>query len=354
MASKKLTDTNISDTYRGVLHARGQALRTDGIVESVYDGLGTKSALSVGINSIEVTGDGKFRSSSNSNTGVYLSSNQGGIELVQNGTSDNPFIDFKSSVSEDYDCRIIKNSNGLEIWTGGNSNRKRCAIFGNAQNFRVYGQLLLGEDTGDGFPGVHLDATRVGQLDKLKLYSNDVISLYTAGTTEVNARLTVAADGKVGIGTTSPQKKLHVVGQMRYEHGTPEPGKVMQCGSSDGNVNWEYSTNSVYFDGANTVSLKGCTITRISAGKYNINVTSNGTLPTAVASLANGWSTYNRWYNGMTTYQVSARVINNTTIRVETIERIARNGHGGGNDNNAVAFFSQYFKDLPFCAIISR
>lgn len=353
MASKKLTDTNISDTYRGVLHARGQALRTDGIVESVYDGLGTKSALSVGINSIEVTGDGKFRSSSNSNTGVYLSSNAGSIELVQNGTSDNPFIDFKSSVSEDYDCRIIKVNNGLEINTGGNSNHKICAGFQSDQKLRVYGQILLGKDTGDGLPVVHLDATRVGQLDKLKLYGNDVVSLYTAGTAESNVKLTATTTG-IGIGTTSPQKKLHVVGQMRYEHGTPEPGKVMQCGSFDGNVKWDYSTNSVYFNGTTTVSLKGCTITRISAGKYDINVTSNGTLPTAVASLANGWSTYNRWYNGMTTYQVSAYVINNTTIRVETIQRSATSGHGGGNDNNQVAFFSQYFKDLPFCAIISR
>jgi len=47
MASESLTNTNISSTYVGVLHAKGAALPASG-QEDIYDGFGNKSALSVG------------------------------------------------------------------------------------------------------------------------------------------------------------------------------------------------------------------------------------------------------------------------------------------------------------------
>jgi len=47
MASKSLTNTNISNTYVGVLHAKGAALPADG-QEEIYDGAGNQSALKVG------------------------------------------------------------------------------------------------------------------------------------------------------------------------------------------------------------------------------------------------------------------------------------------------------------------
>ena len=52
-----LTDTNISTTYAGVLHAQGEPIPATGL-KVVYDGVGNKSALSVGRdgNGIKVTG----------------------------------------------------------------------------------------------------------------------------------------------------------------------------------------------------------------------------------------------------------------------------------------------------------
>lgn len=47
MASTSLTNTNISETYVGVLHAKGAALPETG-QEDLYDGFGNKSALKVG------------------------------------------------------------------------------------------------------------------------------------------------------------------------------------------------------------------------------------------------------------------------------------------------------------------
>jgi len=47
MASETLTNTNISDTYVGVLHAKGEPIPVTGL-EYVYDGFGNKSSLQIG------------------------------------------------------------------------------------------------------------------------------------------------------------------------------------------------------------------------------------------------------------------------------------------------------------------
>ena len=55
MASESLTNTNISDTYAGVLHAKGEAIPASGL-QDVYDGLGNKSALKIGRNGVDING----------------------------------------------------------------------------------------------------------------------------------------------------------------------------------------------------------------------------------------------------------------------------------------------------------
>jgi len=47
MASTKLTQTKISDTYGGVLHSKGEALPVSTLID-IYDGLGNKSSLKLG------------------------------------------------------------------------------------------------------------------------------------------------------------------------------------------------------------------------------------------------------------------------------------------------------------------
>lgn len=47
MASISLTNTNIADTYVGVLHAKGEAIPASGL-QDVYDGFGNKSSLKIG------------------------------------------------------------------------------------------------------------------------------------------------------------------------------------------------------------------------------------------------------------------------------------------------------------------
>ncbi len=61
---------------------------------------------------------------------VQLNASDGSIEISRNITDDNgPFIDFKDTSSDDFDCRIGQNSsNGLFFSTGGNDETNRRII----------------------------------------------------------------------------------------------------------------------------------------------------------------------------------------------------------------------------------
>jgi len=58
MASESLTNTNISETYVGVLHAKGEAIPASGL-QDVYDGFGNKTSLKIGRagQGIDIDGD---------------------------------------------------------------------------------------------------------------------------------------------------------------------------------------------------------------------------------------------------------------------------------------------------------
>jgi len=112
---------------------------------------------------------------------------------------------------------------------------------------------------------------------------------------------------------------------------------------------------TVQHDGTNVTDIKGCTISRTSAGQYTITVPDSGNLPTAVASLAYDWAPQgasNSTLNGQR--NISARTINNTTIIVECVSLSSYAAHGGGNDANTSPFFSRSNIDAPFHVIIDN
>ena len=61
----------------------------------------------------------------------------GSIELVRSAA--NPFIDFKSSTSEDYDCRIQQSGNGLIFQTGGNGSTATGFAIDSSRNITISG-----------------------------------------------------------------------------------------------------------------------------------------------------------------------------------------------------------------------
>lgn len=67
--------------------------------------------------------------------------NAGTIELIR--ASENAFIDFKSAPAEDFDCRIIQNTNGLDFRTGGNGTTAPALLLDSSQNVTAYGDINI-------------------------------------------------------------------------------------------------------------------------------------------------------------------------------------------------------------------
>ena len=65
----------------------------------------------------------------------------GGIEIGNSGAAG--FIDFKSGVAEDFDCRIIQDTNGLRFYTGGNGATANALTINSAQNIIVTNNLTI-------------------------------------------------------------------------------------------------------------------------------------------------------------------------------------------------------------------
>ena len=76
----------------------------------------------VGVNTTSPTqkidAEGNILARDNGNTNGALLSNDGCLEVYRSDSV--PFIDFKTSDAEDFDCRIQQQSNGLAFTTGGN------------------------------------------------------------------------------------------------------------------------------------------------------------------------------------------------------------------------------------------
>ena len=81
---------------------------SDGAVELFYDG-GTTPKLETTSDGAKVTGN--FQTSHSSNNDVLLNAGDGSIEICRSGSA--AYIDFKNSISEDYDARLQESSGGI-------------------------------------------------------------------------------------------------------------------------------------------------------------------------------------------------------------------------------------------------
>ena len=177
----------------------------------------TRGSLTVG-GSITGTGNVTLSGGTEPASGFLLNSNAGGIEIIDGAGTDNPYIDFKTSRNEGYDCRIIQNDDGLKFNTGGDGNTSTAVTIASSgrvdigdftntvassSSLRVLGQIAVnGNDDGNfGF---------IGQGN-----NQDGIGLRGFGPASTNSYdLYVRDTGYVGIGTLDPYTKLEVVGQI--------------------------------------------------------------------------------------------------------------------------------------------
>ena len=117
---------------------------------------------------------------------------------------------------------------------------------------------------------------------------------------------------------------------------------------------------AVAHNGTSATTIRGCSVTRTSAGKYTITLhNSSGRTPVAVASLAGGFSLIELTatadagkMNGQ--FSISATTGSNTKIYIQIAELVALRGSAGGNDSNTASEFVRTNVDAPFQVIINN
>lgn len=384
MAEESLTGQSIKNSYEGLLHLNDGGLSTgsgSGARKRVYDGVGKSTCLDIAKDYCRVNGDLVMDSPTNA-AYVYINTDAAAIELADDGSTDNPYIDFKTTGSEDYDCRIIKASNGLEFSTGGNGNTNKIVTMKSTGLLAVQGglsvrptiksQCLVDFTVGTYNPG-GTGRSYVGAITPTAGISTDLGGLFVGcddNNGDENALLLwnhTGADiqggqGRAGEifkvqsdGDTTVGRKLFVKDGLQLKtSGTEAAGKVLTCTNSSGDTEWAPGVASVHFD-AVVKAIRGCTLARNSAGNYTVTVPNSGKRPTAVASFAHniglGGTGREQFTNANT---ISARTISNTQIIIEIVELYATSDFSDGDDDYEVAVFNKRNIDVPFQVIVSN
>ena len=151
----------------------------NGAVTLYYDHSAKLATTSGGISvtgTIDSTGTMTATAGSNSAALTSL----GSVELVRGGG--NPFIDFKTSTSEDYDCRIQQDTNGLKLIVGGQGSTGTAITIDSGKNSSFAGSVNLGSTTdgsrrfkwfNDNYHSLYYDNNLLGASS-----SADVITYY--------------------------------------------------------------------------------------------------------------------------------------------------------------------------------
>ncbi|WP_175416256.1 tail fiber domain-containing protein [Aggregatimonas sangjinii] len=150
---------------------------------------------------------------------------------------------------------IVYRSNG-QVGIGTDDPSARLAIVGETSDLLHIKSTL---SSGSGWIRFNNPAGRIGYIGMFN--GNNDVEFGTSGsnatgkvylTTTARPRLTVAANGDVGIGTTDPETKLHVAGGARIEEGMSargglfvrtNGGRTLQLGGLSGNQ-WILNTNN--------------------------------------------------------------------------------------------------------------
>jgi hypothetical protein len=256
-------------------------------------------------------------------------SEDGGLELFRSAATISPetngFIDFKDTLSDDFDHRIFfsnKNylppSGGLIFASGPSSNRKNRLVILNNGNIGIgvsnptakfhVNNDVSGSDSsfvittsgkvgiGTSNPNSHLtirggigssiDSSHLLLYNKYYVFGSPQLKLYstnnsTTGSYGIQALkagvgsgnlIINETGGNVGIGSTSPTAKLDVNGTVKITDGSQGSGKVLTSDAS-GNASWQTAAVSAgSFTNMQVYSTAGTSTFTVPAGVTKIMV----------------------------------------------------------------------------------
>ena len=277
----------------------------------------------------------------------------GALELVRSAS--NAFIDFKTTTSEDYDCRIQQDSNGLIFVTGGqgsiataltlNSSQNAAfagnatfadngrAIFGAGSDLQIYhdGGASYVQDTGTGALYLQGDGgvnirNAAGTENKAVFASDGAVTLYynnaakfattstgISVTGTVNATSDFKVNGTLFIDSAMNAQNLNVV---QVATGSATAPSFRFTGDTD---------TGISRSAANTLNLITGGVTRVTLDSVG-NLTSSGNIfATGTVIATDGASITNQ-----TNMQLALRDSANTNMRANFMVEKAANSNRGG------------------------
>ena len=277
----------------------------------------------------------------------------GALELVRSAS--NAFIDFKTTTSEDYDCRIQQDSNGLIFVTGGqgsiataltlNSSQNAAfagnatfadngrAIFGAGSDLQIYhdGGASYVQDTGTGALYLQGDGgvnirNAAGTENKAVFASDGAVTLYynnaakfattstgISVTGTVNATSDFKVNGTLFIDSAMNAQNLNVV---QVATGSATAPSFRFTGDTD---------TGISRSAANTLNLITGGVTRVTLDSVG-NVTSSGNIVTTGTVMA----TLGASITNQTNMQLALRDSANTNMRANFMVEKAANSNRGG------------------------
>jgi len=134
------------------------------------------------------------------------------------------------------------------VISGGSSNSATgygSSVAGGALNTASGRMSFIGGGTqntapsfGEAVLGIHSELYTPASVDTFN--PNDRLFVVGNGTSSSNPSnaLTLLKNGNLGLGTTTPDTTLHLVGQLRYEDGNEQAGYVLTS-DADGKANWQ-------------------------------------------------------------------------------------------------------------------
>ena len=250
----------------------------------------------------KLTVDGSALARTFDNSKGALLSNDGCLEIYRDDSV--PFIDFKTSISEDHDCRIQQASNGLTFITGGNGSALERMRIDSSGNVGIGVSSVIGKLHANDGSGAVLTLTRTsgatsGNLGKIRFGNTNIDSALasvtaiqdgatnnsalTFGTQSTGAaeveRMRIDSSGRLGIGTASPAQLLDIASTAPNMRFTDTVDGHSEIDGNAANLKFNADKGNTKVNSNISFAVDNAERMRInSSGNLGINTTSPGDL----------------------------------------------------------------------------